>query len=865
MTTETIVDVPPCRPQWVSALLSGALSFVLTFYCLELIKISGQISPLWFSTALMTVAVFRHPPRSLPLRLGACMLGIICANALVIGPDVSNLIFPLFNLAQALAGGLLLRLLLDPNAPLNSLYSWVKMMLAVCVFSPVLGGLLASCLLSASGKPAAHFFATWTIAEMIGMLALGPVYLLWPRDRLLLHLRKKVVLETLATLVVTLALCWLTLLYLPWPFTFVIVILFYSAVRLPRLDAFLIFLVTIAMMSLMLALQLIPADSTSTRQLAAMPWFPFLLVLLPSHMMTLVMHSFRAERKHIAESETRFRHAMEYSAIGMALVSPAGKWLQVNKALCRLLGYQAHELLPLTFQQLTHPQDLDADLQQVRALLAGEIETYSMEKRYFRKDHEVVWALLAVSLVRDGDRQPLYFIAQIEDITELKQTERVNQRLMERITLANDAAGIGVWEWDLSGKKMSWDRRMFQLYRLPASAQASYQKWLRMLHPADRARVLRQFAHAIKNLTAVDVEFRISSDIGIRYIRSQGNIVKDKHGAAQRILGINQDVTALRQLTDALYEEKERMHITLDAIGEAVISTDEEMQVIFMNPVAERMSGWLQSQAVGKPLSEILRITRGSQGPEMDNLLSCDLPATSAPEPTERDLVLHNRAGEQFAIHYSLSPLKTLSGENIGSVIVIHDVSESREIMKRLSYSASHDMLTRLPNRVSFEERLKALLLRNGEMPQQHALMFIDLDRFKAVNDSAGHAAGDALLRALSDLMLQQLRAGDLLARLGGDEFGVLLQHCSLAEATQVAQRMVNAVNAFTFPWQGQLHQVGASVGLTEIVDDNASAGELMAQADLACYSAKHNGRGQISVYDRHLPGASALRFRPRR
>lgn len=852
MTTQPLLKVAPLRSQWVNGLLLGVLSFVVTSFCLELIKVSGQISPLWFSTALMTVVVFRHPSRALPVLLLCCVLGVACANATVMGPSVSSLTFPLVNLLQALMGGWLLRLLLDQRAPLNSLFSWFKMVVAVGILSPLAGGLLACWLLNMNGHASLHFFTTWTISEVIGMLALGPVCLLWQPDYVRSHLRQTVFFETVLTLLVTLMLCWLALRHAPWPFTFVIVILFYSAVRLPRFEAFVIYLATVSMMSLMLALQLIQSDNTNARLLISMPWVPFLLALIPSHIMTLVMHSFREERKHISESETRFRHAMEYSAIGMALVSINGQWMQANQSLCRLLGYTPAELYALNFQQLTHPDDLDADLIQFNALLAGEIESYSLEKRYFSKDGQILWALLAVSLVRDTERQPLYFISQIEDITALKKTGQVNQQLMERITLANDAGGIGVWEWDVQSGAMNWDKRMLQIYQMPANAQASYQAWADSIYPADRDEAIEAFDNAEKTATAVDIEFRIQTGIGIRHIRAQCSIVLDNAGNVLRMLGINQDITPLRQLTDALYEEKERMHITLDAIGEAVISTDQEMRVIFMNPVAEKMSGWLQHQASGKPLSDILRITQGSQGPERENLLLCDLPPQKTPGELDTELVLHNRTGEQFAIHYSLSPLKTLAGGNIGSVMVIQDVSESREMLKRLSYSASHDMLTRLPNRASFELQLKRLTLSCTEQ-QQHVLVFIDLDRFKAVNDTAGHAAGDALLREISSVMQHYLRGSDFLARLGGDEFGILLPDCPLPQAGKVISRIVQAVKEHDFLWEGRLHHVGASAGLTQINPENASASELMAQADLACYDAKNNGRDQISIYENQL------------
>ncbi|WP_342753872.1 diguanylate cyclase [Pantoea sp. MBD-2R] len=850
MTTDTIFSA---KQNWTKAITLCALAFILTLFCLELIKVSNQIASLWLSTALMTVLVFRQPPRSLPLLLGACLTGIVAANAFIIGPHLMVVAFPLVNLIQALLGGALLRALLDAKAPLDSLLSWSKVVVATGIFTPLVGALLACWALNLTGTASLHFFVTWAISETIGMLALGPIALLWQHEELRKSLSQNVLFETLLTLVVTLLLNYFALRYLPWSFTFVMVVLFYSAVRLPRFSAFIIFFATLSMMTLLLALNQLVRYADGLAIVNSAPWLPFLLAIIPSHMMVLVMHSFREEKKHITESETRFRHAMEFSVIGMALVSPEGRWLQVNESLCRILGYRKDELVGMNFQQFTHPDDVATDLKQGRTLLTGERENYSLEKRYFRKDGEIVWVLLAVSLVRDSEQQPLYFISQMEDISDLKQTEEVNRSLMQRITLANKAGGIGVWDWNLKTGKMSWDSRMFQIYGLEESGQATYLTWVNSLLPVDRQAAIDAFDEAIRNSSPVDLVFRIQTDEGIRFIRSQSTLVLNDNGEVARMLGINQDVTAMRQLTDALHEEKERMHITLDAIGEAVISTDEEMRVTFMNPVAESMSGWSQEQAAGKAISDILHITRGSDGPEMENLLLCELPPEKSEPDLDQELVLHNRSGEQFDIHYSITALKTVEGENIGSVMVIQDVSDSREMMRRLSYSASHDMLTGLPNRVSFEQKLKRLLHSASKAKCQHVLIFLDLDRFKAVNDSAGHAAGDALLREIASEMKLYLRSGDFLARLGGDEFGVLLPDCSAEQACDIADRIVKAVNDYRFCWEGGLHHIGACAGLTVLNNDNHHFSDVMAQADLACYHAKRNGRGQYARYEPHL------------
>lgn len=850
-------STPNC---WLSALFLGCIVFVLTLFCLELIVVSGKISPLWFPTTLMTVVVFRCPSRQLPLLLTACVLGTAAANAIIIGPAFSNIKFALLNLIQASVGGMLLRALLDRRAPLNSLHDWARMVLSVGIVTPVLGGLLALWTLQVSGHASFPFFYTWVISEIIGMLVLGPMLLLlpWPLRRGQFSELGRQLPETLMTLLLTLSASYLSLRFLPWPFTFIVVILFWCAVRLPKLQAFVLFFINASFISMLLALDAVSVVNNNSALGPVSSWLPFLLVLIPSHIMSLVMDAFRREKLHITDSETRFRHAMEYSAIGMALVAPQGKWLQVNRSLCDILGYPAEELKRLTFQQITHPDDLSLDLQHASRLLEGEIDTYTFEKRYFRKDGEIVWARLTVSLVRDGSQEPLYFIAQIIDISELKQSEQVNRRLMERITLANEAGGIGVWEWNLLTGEMLWDKRMYALFGLAPHESPSYDLWIHLLHTADREYAALTVQQAIELRSAFHMEYRVVNAEGQRWVRTQANRLLSKEGRIERMLGICQDITPLRNLNEALFQEKERMAITLDSIGEAVISTDKEMCVAFMNPVAEKMSGLLQEQAAGQPLSELLHITQGRNGPKVESLLLCQLPPEKITPSLAEDLVLHTPDGGHIDIHYSITPLRSEAGVEQGAVMVIQDVSESRKLMKRLSYSALHDTLTRLPNRASFELQLKRLLFDAAEHQHQHVLVFIDLDKFKAVNDTAGHAAGDALLRELSDLMQHHLRSSDFLARLGGDEFALLMPDCDVGQAHDVVQRIVAAVNDYRFQWLGRLYHVGASAGVTQISAENCQSSDVLSQADIACYNAKRSGRGRLMIYEQDslpLPG----------
>ncbi len=823
----------------------GLLSFILTLFSLELTLLGTMLAPVWFPTALMIVAFYRHPLRLWPGIAAACSLGSIAATITLYSAKHVLLSYTFINLFEALIGAVLLCKLLPWYNPLQNLNNWLRLALGSAVIPPLIGGLVLVTFTHPVNP--LRSFSVWVLSEAIGVLSLVPLGLLFKSHYLLRHRNPRLLLETLGTLAATLFLSWLALHYLPWPFTIIIVLLMWSAIRLPRLEAFVVFLATVMAVSFMLASQPDMVRLPNPGVMSNAPWLPFLMILLPANITTMVMYAFREERKHISESEARFRNAMEYSAIGMALVSTEGQWLQVNKALCHFLGYTPEQLRSLTFQQLTYPEDLHADLEQIDMLTQGAINSYSLEKRYYASKGDVVWALLAVSVVRHTDGSPLYFIAQVEDITDLKHTEWVNKRLMERITLANEAGGIGIWEWELGPDLITWDKRMFELYDVPPHAKPTWQLWRERVIKEDRPLAEKTIQEALRNRIPFKLEFRIQVQGGIRHIRSLANRVLGKNGEVERLLGVNMDMTEVKQLNEALFQEKERLHITLDSIGEAVICADQELNVTFMNPVAEKMSGWTQEQALGQPLASVLRITVGDKGPLLDDLHNGDSSRISA---IEQDIVLHCRSGGAYDIHYTITPLSTLDGQNIGSVMVIHDVTESRKMLRQLSYNASHDALTHLSNRVSFENHLKRLLQSVNDNHQRHALVFVDLDRFKAVNDTAGHAAGDALLRELASLMLGMLRTTDILARLGGDEFGLLLPDCSVENARTISERLIAAVNDYHFIWEGRLHRIGASAGITMIDASNNQASEVMSQADIACYASKNSGRGVVTLYE---------------
>ena len=250
-------------------------------------------------------------------------------------------------------------------------------------------------------------------------------------------------------------------------------------------------------------------------------------------------------------SSAQFVAAMEHSPIGTALVGLDGEWIWTNIAIRAILGYSEEELGRLTFQNLTHPDDLFADVDQAEKLISGEGSAYQMEKRYFRKDGSLVWCLLAVSLVRDEQGAPNYFISKIQDISERKAMELERAALTERLTLATKAGGVGVWEWDLVRGTMIWDDRMFQLYGLdPMLGAPSNDRYMAAIALDDRERVKGNISDVIQSdRLEYELEFSIvRPDDEIRHIRSVSTVVRSESGKPVRLIGTNIDVTEMRRL-----------------------------------------------------------------------------------------------------------------------------------------------------------------------------------------------------------------------------------------------------------------------------------------------------------------------------
>ena len=303
-----------------------------------------------------------------------------------------------------------------------------------------------------------------------------------------------------------------------------------------------------------------------------------------------------------------------------------------------------------------------------------------------------------------------------------------------------------------------------------------------------------------------------------------------------------------QRLKEILFAEKELAQVTLQSIADAVITTDDQANIRYFNPVAEKLTGWKAEDAAGLPLSKVFVIINELTREPVDNLIDKAL-LEKAVVNLGNNTILIARNGTEYPIEKSTAPICDRQGQIIGAVIVFRDETQARCLSRQLSWEASHDPLTGIFNRRGFEEQLLNAIASIQDSTQAHVFCYLDLDRFKFVNDTVGHIAGDKLLREITTVLQNGISANDILGRLGGDEFGLLLTQCPLEKATNIAENLKDLVHNFQFIWENQTFIVGVSIGVVALNQTNRDLMEVLRAADTACYAAKAKGRNCIHIY----------------
>jgi diguanylate cyclase (GGDEF)-like protein/PAS domain S-box-containing protein len=315
------------------------------------------------------------------------------------------------------------------------------------------------------------------------------------------------------------------------------------------------------------------------------------------------------------------------------------------------------------------------------------------------------------------------------------------------------------------------------------------------------------------------------------------------------ILTIARDVSHRKSLELSLSRSKRQAQYSLESISEGVITTDNDGRIHYMKLAAETLIGTNRDDASGHRLGELFTLVEDADRRPLGDPVERCLAMRRRVNMGRRAVLVTVDGEHEYSVELTASPVRGPSNSISGAVVVIHDVSELRGLTRKMSYQATHDPLTGLVNRGEFERRLDEAMDTAHSEEAVHMLFYMDLDRFKAVNDSCGHMAGDNMLREVAALIRDQVRESDFVGRLGGDEFGALLIGCPIDKARQIANDICTAVADYRFVWKDKIFNIGVSIGLVEISHASGTLQDVMSAADSACYMAKQSGRGQVHVY----------------
>jgi diguanylate cyclase (GGDEF)-like protein/PAS domain S-box-containing protein len=546
-------------------------------------------------------------------------------------------------------------------------------------------------------------------------------------------------------------------------------------------------------------------------------------------------------------------YAFDEAAIGMTITGLDDRFRRVNRSFAEMVGRTEAELVGVAAKDITHPDDLEANGVAVERMVSGEIDSWRTEKRYLRPDGSFVWATLAVRVIRGPDG-PLHFLGQMIDISDRKLFEEALAASEERFRSLSAAAPNGIYALDLTGCLLYANDRLVELTGLTQDQLAGH-GWLQMIHPDERERVIGESgpAAAERHLSS---EFRILRPDGeLRWVRSHASAFSDRDGQPAGYVGSLEDVTSEVEARRELAAREAEYRMLADNSSDFLARHAPDGTYRYASPACLAITGYTPQELIGtSPFEHIADDDRARVAEAHQRVLDGEAPATVA-------FRLRRKDGELRWFETTTRAVRDSGGEVRELVSVMRDISERKQAELELSHAALHDPLTGLPNRALFLDRLGLALLRTERHSGSIAVLFCDLDRFKVVNDSLGHDAGDRLLVDVAGRIASALRPSDTVARFGGDEFTILCEDIAgEIEAATIAQRIVDVFRESFVLEDGEVF-LDTSVGIAIARGPSDIAEDLIRDADAAMYRAKDRGKGRYELFDEAMRADAVTRL----
>ncbi|OWW21348.1 hypothetical protein AYR66_19555 [Noviherbaspirillum denitrificans] len=556
-----------------------------------------------------------------------------------------------------------------------------------------------------------------------------------------------------------------------------------------------------------------------------------------------------ARTDDLEQANRDFRATFERASVGIAHIGPDGRLLRVNETLCDIVGYGKDELLSLTFQDITHPDDIDADLALMHRVLAGEMSSYAIDKRFLHRSGEVVWSTLSVSLVRDSQGVPQYFISIVKSIDDRKRAEAELQKNKESLERAINATGLGMFDFYPQTGRAEWNTEMKRHFGLSANAATGYDVFVAGLHPDDRARIEKIVREVMRPGASghYQTEYRtVGIEDGVeRWIEARGRVYFDGKGMPVRFIGTTLDITAQKRVEEALRARERQLQLIVEANPIGVARGTIDGRVLEANAAYLRILGAnSEDVAAGRLRWDVQTTAEHSMS---DAKAIADAQAYGVSGLYEKELLRCD--GTRVPVLITCAVID----QSRDLVAFVLDISERKRAEERIRQTSLHDPLTGLPNRGLLFECAARIFSGVRRAHKHTAVLYFDLDRFKPINDNYGHQVGDEVLKQVAKRLTETIRGADSVFRLGGDEFLILLSEIhDDAQAGDVARHLLWEISRAYYVHGLEL-TLSTSIGISVYPRDGQDLETLMSHADAALYRAKQVGRNGVQFYSEEL------------
>lgn len=550
-----------------------------------------------------------------------------------------------------------------------------------------------------------------------------------------------------------------------------------------------------------------------------------------------------------------FRSQFNVGNIGIAITGVDQKWIKVNPRLCQMLKYSEDELLHMTWKQLTHPDDVEADIVKFELMLAGKIDNYEMDKRFIAKDNSIVYTHMTVACKR-ANHQVLLVIAGYLDVTAQTLADREVLASREQLELVLSSSDLGVWDWDIRNDHIERNARSADILGCDIDMlNANSRQWMDSIVAEDRPKVLHSIEAHIRGETPQHkMEYRLKTlNRDIRWILDTGKVVsRDANNNALRMCGTYTDITEAKLIEESL----KLSALVYDNSSEAMSVLDETGIIITVNAAFTAITGYSESEIRGQHI-RMLYCDLNGHGfyTEMNNEIR-------EKGEWQGEMRQRRKNNEEYVIWLTINTIKDKDGQPYRRVALFSDITDKKQSEHLIWKQANYDTLTGLPNRRMLLEYLGAEIKSADRNRNHFALMFLDLDYFKEVNDTLGHAMGDLLLIETASRLKSCVRDTDVVARLGGDEFTVVLSAMEDHKGIErVAEHILRRI-AEPYVLGEETAYISASIGITLYPDDATSIEGLLKHADQAMYAAKDQGRNRFNYFTPSMQEYAKYRMR---